>query len=182
MHVLAAMKKTGTESACMCCGVAGTDDAPPEIHGKADVVHAPLLRERVLVVALLLAALHRARAREDVYHERCEALCTRVGDVLGTAKVRDGEMVRVSVIWSSGCYVPGKFGRCRCRVGVMDSAKLFTVHCSARRKGCVADEGVGMQFLGRVVLHLELDAHALASNDAALDPYLAMFADDNALG
>ena len=54
-----------------------------------------------------------------------------------------------------------------------------------RGKGRVAD--VRTHLLSRVVLHLELDARALAgdeapANDAALDPYLAVLADNDALG
>ena len=68
---------------------------------------------------------------------------------------------------------------------MMSSAWCSAQRCQARRKDRVAD--VGVHLLVRMVLHLKLDARALARNkaladDAALNPYLAVLADDDTLG
>ena len=67
----------------------------------------------------------------------------------------------------------------------MSSVRCSAQRCQARQKDRVAD--VGVHLLVRMVLHLKLDAHALAHNkaladDAALNPYLAVLADDDTLG
>ena len=82
-----------------CNGVKGTNDAPPDGHRKAHVQRAPhfkqrLLRLRVLLAAVPLAALDRARARGDVKYEQRDALRARVRDVFGPAEVHRRERVR----------------------------------------------------------------------------------------